>query len=72
MFITAACVSLEIARSQVLNRGLHLDLEVLPRSNLDESLGSLTETKNDPQPDVCASSLADSYSSSQESTALRN
>ena len=32
--ITAACVSLEIVPPQVLNIGLHLDLEVLQWSRL--------------------------------------
>ena len=69
-FICAACDSLQIGRLQVLNRGLHLDFQVLEWSKLVEFeiWGSQNETKNKPQLKVCIS-LADSYSSSQATTA---
>ena len=53
---------------QLLNRGLHLDYEVLQWPNLVEIRGAQNETNNTPQQNVCAS-LAGSYSSSQETTA---
>ena len=48
-FITAACAFLEIDPPQVLNRGLHLDLEVLQWSKLVEIWGAQNEAKNNPQ-----------------------
>ena len=67
-FIHRACASLQIGRLQVLNRGLHLELEVLQWSKLVEIWDTQNETKNAPQLNVCTS-LADSYSSSQATTA---
>ena len=66
-FMHRACDSLQIGRLQVLNRGLHLDFEVLQWSKLVEIWGTQNETKNNPQLDFCTS-LADSYSSSQATT----
>ena len=60
--------SLQIGRLQVLNRGLHLDVEVLHWSKLVEIWGTQNEKKNDPQLNVCPS-LVDSYNSSQATTA---
>ena len=39
-FITAACVSLEVALPKVFSRGLHLDLEVLEWLKLVEIWGA--------------------------------
>ena len=68
-FIHRVCDSFQIGRLQVLNRGLHLDFEVLQWSKLVEIWGAQNETINNPQLNVCTS-LADSYSSSQATAAL--
>ena len=47
-FIHRACNSLQIGLPQVLNRGLHLDFEVLQWSKLDEIWGTQNETKTAP------------------------
>ena len=65
--IHRACDSLQVGLPQV-HKGLHLDVEVLRWSKLDESGGTQNETKNNPQLNVCTS-LADSYSSSRATTA---
>ena len=67
-FIRRACDSLQIGRLQVLNRGLHLDFEVLQWSKLVEIWGTQKRDKNQPPTERCTS-LADSYSSSQATTA---
>ena len=67
-FIRKACDFLQSGRPQVLNRGLHLDFEVLQWSKLVEICGTQNETKMTPQLSVCTS-LADSYSSSHATTA---
>ena len=67
-FIHRACDSLQIGRPQVLDRGLNLDFEVLQWSKLVEIWGTQNETKGNPQLNVCTS-LADSYRSSQGTTA---
>ena len=63
-FITAACVSLEISPSEVLNKGLYLDLS---GAEVIEIWNAQNETKHNPQLNV-STSLADSFNS-QETTA---
>ena len=67
-FIQRTCDSLQIDRLQVLNRGLHLDFEVLQWSKLVEIGRAQNETKPNPQLIVCTSH-ADSYSSSRRGRA---
>ena len=47
-FIHRACDSLQIDRLQVLNRGLHLDFEVLQWLKLVETWGTQNQTKTAP------------------------
>ena len=56
---TAACVSLEIGHTRVLNAGLHLDFRVMQCSKLVEIWGTQNGTKNDPPKRL--HSFADSY-----------
>ena len=65
-FIHRSCYSLQIGRLQVLNRGLHLDFEVLHA--VVEIWWTQNETKSNPRLNVCTS-RADSYSSSQAAAA---
>ena len=67
---TAACESLQIGSPRFLNRGLHLDFEVLQLSKLVEIWGTQNETKKNPQLNV-RTSLVDSYSASK-TTNLRD
>ena len=64
---TAACYSLQIGRCQVLNRGLHLDhYKKLQWSKLVKiGVHKMRNKKLNPQLNV-STSLADSYSASQE------
>ena len=57
-------ILIRLASDQVLNRGLHLHLEVLQWSKLVEIWGTQNETNNNPQLNVCTS-RADSYNASQ-------
>ena len=59
---TAACVLLEIDFPQVVNRDIHVDLEVLQSSKLVDLYGAQDETKTKPQLTVL-SSLKDNRSS---------
>ena len=67
-FIHRACDSLQIGRPQVLDRGLNLDFEVL-RSKLVKKWGAQNEAKNNNHQLQVCTSIADSYSTSQATTA---
>ena len=67
-FITATCASFDIDLPQVLNRGLHLDIEVLQWSKSVGVWSAQNETKTSLQLTV-VTSRADSYSFSQETAA---